>query len=159
MKIIVLTVSRHFPKVHPEAGNETNFVESILNRTKETTIRKNYARWRTIKGKVNAGTHLISLRYWTDKPYRSKQVEFAICTKISIDRVFITNDHNGLEMSVNGNYQDDSKIFELVKKEGFSNYNNFADWFKTEEFSGVMIGFLELEKQQLSLIKAAKSFR
>jgi hypothetical protein len=146
MKTYVLIVSRHFPKTHPAAGEETHFVESILNNIKTTTIRGNYKYWRKIASQVNAGEAVLSIRYWSDKPYRSKQVEFARCTKLSKDRVFITNDHNGFEMSVNNTYYYTYDLRKIVREEGFKNFKDFADWFPQEEFSGIMLEFLELEK-------------
>lgn len=146
MKTIVLTFSRQFPAYHPEAGKDTNFVESILNGKKQTTIRGNLQRWRIIRSQLKKGTHILSLRYWSGKPYRSKQVEFARCTSIDTHRVFITNDdHNGFEMSVNSIYRNQSVIEQIAAHEGLT-VDDFTAWFPQEEFSGAMIEFLNIEK-------------
>jgi hypothetical protein len=104
MKTHVLIVSRTFPKTHPAAGEETHFVESIKNKIKTTTIRGNYEYWSNIVNSVNAGKAILSIRYWSDKPYRSKQVEFVRCTKLDAKEVFITNGVNGFQMTVDDEY-------------------------------------------------------
>lgn len=93
----VLTFSTAFPKGHPKASQPTYFVEKILRTihdgqmifdniphelqpliddyelvsgiySKHHTIRAG-ARWKP--------GDMASLRIWSDKPYRSKQIEFA----------------------------------------------------------------------------------
>lgn len=140
MKTIVLTFSKVFPAHHVKKGQDTNFVNKILENQKTTTIRSNYYRWRKICQEVNAGKAILSLRYWTDKPYRSKQKEFAICDKIEVLKVFITNDDfNGFEISVDHKYCDTVEFNKIVETEGFNSSLDFADWFKDEEFSGALI--------------------
>jgi hypothetical protein len=144
-------MSKHFPKTHPAAGEETHFIQSILNGSKTTTIRGKYENWKKKAREVNEGKAVISIRYWTGSPYNSKnddskQKEFAKCTKLSTYRVFITNDHNGFEMSVGGKYCDMFREEEIINEEGFTIDSHFYDWFPQEEFSGIMLGFLEIEK-------------
>ena len=45
MKKYVLTVSRQFPSTHDKAGEQTNFIEQIINKGKIHTIRSNYPLW------------------------------------------------------------------------------------------------------------------
>lgn len=147
MKTYVITVSRNFPKTHPAAGKPTHFVESILNGRKTTTIRNNEKRhWDKVARAVKEEKAIISMRYWVGKPYASKQKEFAKCTKLATKRVFITNDHNGFEMSIDGKYQDNIALDVVIVKEGFRKPDHFYDWFTQEEFSGIMLEFLEIEK-------------
>ena len=94
MKTYVLTVSRTFPATHKKKGENTEFLEKInctllcpgdCNDCKvdfETykkihTIRSNYELWDKRMKEVQEGNAIISLRYWSGKPYNSKQVEFA----------------------------------------------------------------------------------
>jgi hypothetical protein len=146
MKTYVITFSRNFLKSHPAAGEPTHFVESILEGSKTTTIRGNYQYWKKVARAVNNKEAILSMRFWKGAAYKSKQQEFARCTKLSTKRVFATNDHNGFEMSVNGQYQYRCDIQDIIEKEGFKDANNFYDWFSQDEFSGIMLGFLELEK-------------
>lgn len=90
MKTFVLTISRNFPKTHKRAGEETLFIEKITCGTlypgecsgcdfksiKIHTIRSNYDLWEKRIKQVQEGKAVLSLRYWSDKPYNSKQVEF-----------------------------------------------------------------------------------
>ena len=61
----VLTFSKVFPQKHINAGEPTNFKEKILSGEKIHTIRPETTKWK-IGDK-------ISMRYWTGKPYHSKQ--------------------------------------------------------------------------------------
>ena len=146
MKTYVLIVSRNFPKKHPAAGESTYFVESILNGTKTTTIRGNYKYWCNIVDQVNAGNAILSIRYWSGKPYASKQVAFAKCINLNTKVVFITNGINGFEITVDDEYTYYTEQSEIIKHEGFKKSSHFYDWFPQEEFSGIMLEFLELEK-------------
>lgn len=76
MKTFVLTVSEFFPKTHNKAGLPTGFVNSIFSGGKIHTIRSNYPLWEKRIKQVQEGKAILSLRYWSGKPYRSKQVEF-----------------------------------------------------------------------------------
>lgn len=146
MKTIVLPVSRNYPKYHPKAGHETDFIDSILKRIKKGTIRGNYIRWLEIAYKLDEGTHILSLRYWSDKPYRSKQIEFARVSKIDIEEIFITNSVNGFEITLNETYLYYPEKLALAHKEGFVQLEDFENWFQQVTFSGALIEFLELEK-------------
>lgn len=77
----VITVSRKFPATHPRRGEQTGFVEGIIEKTKLHTIRSNYILWKKRFEKIDAGEACLSLRYWTGKPYCSKQQEFLRLTK------------------------------------------------------------------------------
>lgn len=80
MKTYVLTISRTFPAYHPRRVEETGFVEKIKAGEKLHTIRGNLALWQNRIAEVQAGTAVLSLRYWEGKPYNSPQVEFARLT-------------------------------------------------------------------------------
>jgi hypothetical protein len=81
MKTYVLTVSRKFPKGHQCAGDETGFIDAITNGLhsigvdrKIHTMRHNYDLWEKRFKQINEGKAQLSIRYWSEKPYRSKQV-------------------------------------------------------------------------------------
>lgn len=86
LKTHVLTVSRYFPSTHPRKGQETGFIDKILRGypcLKIHTIRGNYELWEKRIKEVQEGKAILSLRYWSGKPYNSKQVEFACLDKDS----------------------------------------------------------------------------
>ena len=119
----VLIVSRQFPAYHPKAGQSTRFVENILSGIKKHTLRENKT------GKFKNGD-TVSLRYWSDKPYCSKQIEFAQA-KIKVE---------SLDIKAKGNV---SLIF-LADNDGLSS-SDFVEWFggleKASKWKGSCIWF------------------
>lgn len=111
MKTYVLTVSRVFPTTHKRKGERTNFVCKILHAInfdesgtrlynicsnecetscfrrlidpKIHTIRANYELWAKRIKEVQKGEAILSIRYWSGKPYNSKQVEICQLDKNS----------------------------------------------------------------------------
>lgn len=103
MKTYVITLSKVFPQIHPERGKETHFCsyfrnarmcakceetkqgmcmgECAIGGTKLHTIRANYDLWAERFKQIAAGEACLSVRQWTGKPYRSKQVEIARLTR------------------------------------------------------------------------------
>lgn len=108
MKTYVITLSRKFPKGHRKEGEPTFFKEKFMfgqqcqfcppkdmntnypecdeclmkcSPEKYHTIRANYELWAKRFEEVERGEACISVREWTDKPYRSPQVEIARLTK------------------------------------------------------------------------------
>ena len=96
MKTYVITLSRNFPAKHPRNGEHTNFDTKVLNAVwrahnmncvvpkygmKLHTIRSNYDLWSKRFEKIDAGKACLSIRYWSGKPYHSKQFEICKLTK------------------------------------------------------------------------------
>ena len=81
MKTYVLTVSLTFPKFHKRAGDPTYFKEKLINGLAQLqgedckihTIRANYELWSKRIKEIQEGKAILSIRYWSDKPYRSTQ--------------------------------------------------------------------------------------
>lgn len=86
-KIYVLMVSRVFPSYHPRKGEETGFPELIISGFKQHTVRPNYERWKKKSDQINAGKAVLSIRYWTGKPYCSPQKEFCELSSIEVQKV------------------------------------------------------------------------
>ena len=135
MKTFVLTVSRIFPKYHKRAGQQTWFVEKINNARmpisdepimskKIHTIRANYELWKERAKQINDGKAILSIRYWSGKPYKSEQVEFCQLTKIGLQK--LDNPTNYLWAEIDGkkcNWED------VAKNDGLAFYD-FCEWFK-----------------------------
>ena len=89
MKIYYLTLSQVFPATHPRKGEKTWFKENLKaaisgwnhRLAKLHTIRGNYERWERVFAEIYAGNACLSVRMWSGKPYRSKQIEIARLTK------------------------------------------------------------------------------
>jgi hypothetical protein len=137
MKTFVITVSREFPSKHIRRGNETNFVKKILNNytckvdelgTKLHTCRSNYEYWKRIVDEVNAGKAILSVRYWSGKPRKSKQVEivsFDYNSGIGIQKLIFEDDFLP-KPTVDGKLL---RLRELSKNDGLE-FDDFLSWFE-----------------------------
>ena len=134
-------VSVKFPKSHKRSGEKTNFETDILTLKKAHTIRSNFELWEKRFAEIEKGNAVLSVRYWADKAYRSKQIEIIQFNKesgigiqkIRISKCKITNILTGL---VN-----DRRIvpaYNLSKNDGLS-LGDFEDWFKNYDLSGPMV--------------------
>lgn len=90
MKTYVLTISKNFPLTHPRKGQPTEFIEKIVSGHKIHTIRENVELWTNRAKEVNEGRAIISIRQWSGKPYRSKQVEVGQYTSIGVQTIELT---------------------------------------------------------------------
>ena len=96
MKTYVIILLRNFPAKHTRKGELTNFDTQVLNAVwsahnmncvlpeygmKLHTIRSNYDLWRKRFEQIEEGKAALSIRYWTGKPYHSKQNEICKLTK------------------------------------------------------------------------------
>ena len=129
MKTYVLTVSQFFPKTHPRSGESTGFVEAIKNlfsdeQTKIHTIRANYDFWKKRVDEINDGNAILSIRFWTGKPYNSKQEELVRLEKVGIQKIRFPFPNMHCFMIDEIQHQD----MTLSKNDGLS-YRDFADWF------------------------------
>ena len=160
-----LGVSRNFPTTHARKGEQTWFIQAILNELnnhketlitcydenyKETnilishrklhTIRSNYELWAKRMAEVLAGRAVIELFYWSGKPYRSKQIVFAVLDKNSGCGVqeldFIA--YNIERPCIFGNgYAARNHISTLAKNDGLL-LDDFKAWFKGYDLSQPM---------------------
>lgn len=161
MKTYVLTVSTKFPQTHPKRGEETNFIEKLeialdLGNWKEMpfapykgkfhTIRANYDLWKKRIEEIQVGKAILSIRYWSGKPYNSKQIEICQLNKDSgigiqkaefrgahiqkgIFHVIVSRD-NDYYMVVNEN--------DLATNDGLS-IEDFKAWFKGYDLSKPLV--------------------
>lgn len=135
MKTFVLTVSKHFPKTHAKSGSQTWFIEQINNALfpvleepifgkKIHTVRGNYDLWKKRIDQVNSGKAILSLRYWSGKPYNSKQVEVYQLEKVGIEK--LEDPTNFVFAPIEGIPIDWQ---EIAKNDGLS-FEDFCEWFK-----------------------------
>lgn len=154
MKTFVLTVSTTFPKTHINAGNETLFLNKIacgvfcsgdcedcdFKWPKRHTIRANYELWEKRAKHINEGRAILSIRYWSDKPYRSKQIELCQLNEIGLQKLsFFDNDINCpyvFEEDGVANYPIYG-IEQIAKNDGLS-LSDFKVWFKNYDLSKPM---------------------
>lgn len=149
MKTFVLTISMVFPTTHKRSGEPTFFKEQILTaqmdhekghglKEKIHTIRANYELWKNRIDQVKKGEAVLSLRYWSGKPYNSKQVEFCRLDKysgIGVQQIIFDKDE------VLKPFIKDSNTFidrsELSNNDGLS-LPDFKEWFKKYDLSKPM---------------------
>ena len=164
MKTYVLIVSRTFPSTHKRKGDETYFVEKILNELNDTsfqyqqfdriaklgvggrklhTIRGNYPLWKKRFEEIEKGEACLSLRYWSGKPYKSKQVEIARLTRgdgIGLQKLkFPDNDFFSYDFNMCIPYictkREGMRVVHplspitLSKNDGLA-FEDFKEWFK-----------------------------
>lgn len=151
IKTYVLTVSRTFPVKHKRKGKETFFEQKIQSIDCETcnagmceycdnrkwidtpkihTIRANYPLWKKRIEEIQKGNAVLSLRYWSGKPYNSKQVEFMQLDKdsgIGVQKIDFSTDYL---YSVLVDEERISFSCEMIAEHDGLNNDDFKEWFK-----------------------------
>lgn len=167
IKTFVITVSKVFPATHKRKGEPTYFPYKIINQkvidgiltdstslgiagfckeygvsTKIHTIRANYPFWKKRIEQVQNGEAVLSIRYWSGKPYNSPQVEVINLTKddgVGVQRIEFYEDKDGIpciNYPLVGNYSE-PVITSISKNDGL-NHNDFKEWFKGYDLSEPM---------------------
>lgn len=156
MKNYVLTVSITFPKTHKRAGDPTYFKEKLINGLAQLqgedckihTIRANYELWAKRIKEIQEGKAILSIRYWSGKPYNSKQVEICQLDKNSgigtqllyVDSVTLCE---GKETPLYATvyqpfeYKFSPPLIYLALNDGLS-LDDFKEWFKKYDLSKPM---------------------
>lgn len=164
-KTYVLTLSVTFPKKHSKAGMPTGFKAKFAlgqgcpdcdkpqdlsgvnisdcngcvnacSLPKLHTIRANFPLWEKRIKEIQNGHAALSIRQWTGKPYRSKQVEIARLTAddgVGIERLEFVNSNLGLPR-IGIVYQ---RKHELAHNDGLT-FEDWEDWFKEYDLSKPM---------------------
>lgn len=126
MKTYVITLSEKFPTTHTRKGQETEFGRSFLNGKKIHTIRANFPLWEKRIAQIQKGEAVLSVRQWTGKPYRSKQVEIARLTAedgVGIQELKLTD--LSRPTTINGQL---IELPLLAQNDGLS-FNDWFNWF------------------------------
>lgn len=101
------------------------------------TIRANYPLWEKRMKEVQEGRAVIELFYWSDKPYRSKQIVFATLDKDSgcgVQKLTSCSDLFGMaQCRIDNSTQADFRGM-LSKNDGLS-LEDFKAWFKNYDLS------------------------
>ena len=159
MKTFVITVSRNFPATHKRKGEPTYFSEKIactlgdedtvvkfieefgciLN--KIHTIRDNYPFWEKRIKQVQECKAILSVRYWSGKPYNSKQIEICQLEKddgVGIQKLrFLKSYINAPVTDFAENGLTGIDVLTLCKNDGLS-IDDFKEWFKKYDLSEPM---------------------
>lgn len=155
MKTYVITLSKQFPVGHIRSGEPTFFKERFLSGRecklcppKDThkcypecnecsmncipqkyhTIRANYPLWAKRIAEVERGEACLSIRQWTDKPYRSKQVEIGRLTKddgVGIQELIFDDIDESYCLTPDGYIP----CADIARNDGLS-FEDWQSWFK-----------------------------
>lgn len=107
------------------------------------TIRTNYKLWEKRIREVQEGNAVLSIRQWSGKPYRSKQVVIANLTKnegVGIQPLKITRfieklgNKEYVAISVDGDIKNTLTLEEIAHNDGLS-FEDWAAWFKDADTS------------------------
>ena len=149
MKTYVLILSRTFHAKHPRKGEQTNFDTKLLNAVwrahnmsiglpqygmKLHTIRSNYALWSKRFKQIYEGKAALSIRYWTGKPYHSKQTEICKLTKedgIGLQRlqfIPLNNDLGNFITSIDFRCHRMPEALNLAHELASNDGLTFSDW-------------------------------
>jgi hypothetical protein len=160
----VLTFSKQFPKGHPRAGDPTHFAERIMaclaDKQPGWTMKDDFVQydWYAYYNCTNIKYHTVregsrwkpgdmaSLRIWSDKPYRSKQIEFAQVEVKKVWPVEINMRQTSPVIIINDKLLtfDVGRI--LAQNDGLS-LTDFINWFyihpkkKEQTFTGQIISW------------------
>jgi len=138
IKVFVLTVSKQFPKTHKKSGQDTGFVQNISKlftseNTKIHTLRGNYELWKKRIEQINEGKAILSIRYWSGKPYNSKQIEICTLEKVGLEKL---EDPTNFVFAEIGNKT--INWSEISKNDGLS-FDDFCEWFKVRSNSPMAV--------------------
>lgn len=140
MKTYIITLSKYFMLPHKRTGEETNFKEKFLSGEKIHTIRLNYPLWGQRIKEVQEGRAVLSIRLWTGKPRRSKQVEIARFTEkdgVGVQKARIMPEANFL-IAIDENYDKylcaADEIEKIAKNDGLS-IEDWKEWFRGYDLS------------------------
>lgn len=158
MKTHVLTVSRVFPSTHKRKGHLTYFPQKILANEgilpvsdaftewdisgfepKIHTIRANYEFWAKRIKEVQEDKAILSIRYWSGKPYNTKQIEICQLDKdsgIGIQKIGFSSGKIDY-LYIDYDKISELNIVEIAKNDGLS-YYDFYNWFKNYDLSKPM---------------------
>lgn len=133
MKTYVLIVSKNFPSYHKRKGDNTNFIDQLMLNYKKHTIRGNFQLWKKRIQEVQKGEAILSIRYWTGKPYRSRQsVICELDNKFGVgiqrlDKMCFVNNTAFIDESSEGYIP--AMLNELALNDGLS-LEDFKEWFR-----------------------------
>lgn len=136
MKTVVM-LTKVFFEGHPRAGQTTNFADSVRVGKKIHTCRDNYEYWAKKITKLTTEGGTLSVRQWTEKPYRSPQetITDIPATETGVSQLIIKKDtHRVLPYRhsiTTYTATVDGKAVEmetLAKNDGFSRAQDFTSF-------------------------------
>ncbi len=149
MKTYIIMLSKYYPATHPQAGEPTFFRDKVLAAVlhnnsqwqKLHTIRANYLLWEKRIKEVREGKAILSLRQWSDKPYRSKTQEIVRLTAsdgVGIQILEFDKDSDGMVswnfFDIDGKYP---SLEDVAHNDGLS-LDDWRAWFRNYDLTKPM---------------------
>ena len=150
-KKVVLMLAKKFFAKHISSGKNTNFKKHLAEGRKIHTIRSNYEQWKHNIEKINNGTHVLSIRQWEDKPYKSRQEEIKRLSKVGYERITMEYDPETKKIKAIINGRQFVDVKKIAENDGLK-WEDFIDWFfgqgmKKTLFQGIIIHFTDFRYQ------------
>lgn len=133
MKTYILLISKWFLAGHSRAGQETNFIPKIIEQTKIHTVRENYDFWAKRVNSINNRQGLLSIRQWSERPYRSKMITYMNLPHAGLQRFDIVKG----KMFVDKKALTIAESLALVRNDGFEfstqGLKDFMEWLGADK--------------------------
>lgn len=146
LKTHVITLSKVFLQGHPKAGKPTYFKERFMDGDKLHTIRLNKAYWTPKIKEVQDGIAQLSVRQWSEKPFRSNQEILKNLTAddgVGFQDCIIDTEHELVLMerkTQKGLF--DYDVLPNVEENDSLSFFDFWTWFK-EDTNAIIIHFTD----------------
>ena len=145
-KNVILMLNRVFPVKHTKAGTPTMFANLLYANHKIHTVRMDEkGLWAKRCDEVNSGKKILSIREWTERPYRSEQREIKKLAQIGLQHITMTySSDDALPQCWIDNKRVPTE--DIANNDGLS-VEDFVDYFfgkcgcKSNVFEGVVIHF------------------
>lgn len=147
-KNVILMLNRVFPVKHKKEGKPTMFANLLYASHKIHTVRVDASGlWAKRCEEVNSGKKILSVREWTERPYRSEQRELKKLSQIGLQYItMIYSSDDALPQCWIDNKR--VPVEDVASNDGLS-VDDFVDYFfgkcgcKSNVFEGVIIHFTD----------------
>lgn len=137
-------LAKNFMKGHTRFGDPTNFKQKFLAGEKIHTIRQGDY-WKLIVHRVNNGSAVLSIREWSGKAYRSKQVEIAKLTKLGWQKFEFKYSGDCMTPFIDDKPVNVDDFCDVCENDGLQKHD-FLRWFNyPKAFEGGIIHFTDFK--------------
>lgn len=139
--------SQHYPAYHPRKGDDTNFNMKLL---KPFALPKHQPSFKEFEPKlttIREGNNwkvgdFFQPKYWTGKPYASKQ-EFIRIEPLQVKKTYKFEITKKGDYKLNGKKIKYDKLKIIALNDGFEHLDDFEQWFSKKTFKGQLITWSE----------------
>lgn len=144
-KRIIIILAKRYPIVCGRKNEPTDFAEKIKDGRKKHIIKGNYYLWKHNAELLAKGGYYLSVRQWSERPFRSPQEEVMRIDKpIDVRPIKLTYlaeyDTLTAMLPLQGKFIDPGT---LAKNCGMDNEQNLKEWFFSRQINGKLDGVFE----------------